>query len=176
MCANIRCIVDRCVTTVIGTWHDAIFDAWQKSFFLRFGLKLCGGPTHTSTLFNLSRLKQCLSQANISQWRSITLVKNCLWWGFSFDTKRRPVIIFFGTIHSLWRGGGDAFPKLVLIMGQVVLDAFSHLRLWGGGEARGSPDFKPSHFLRAFSALSACHVAGKPLLFPIYVWNLLDFP
>jgi len=116
--------------------------------FLRFGLKLCGGPTHTSTLFNLSRLKQCLSQANISQWRSITLVKNCLWWGFSFNTKRKPynMGLFIHCCRS-WRGG-DAFLKLVLIMGQVVLDAFSHLRHGGGGGVRGSPDFKPSHLLR----------------------------
>ena len=40
------------------------------------------------------------------------------------------------------------FRSLVLIMGQVVLDAFSHLRLRGGVGVRGSPDFKPFHFLR----------------------------
>ena len=109
----------------------------------------CGSPnSHFDTLLNLSHFKQCLSQANISQWRSITLVKNCLWWGFSLDTKRKPynMGLFIHCCRS-WRGG-DAFLKLVLIMGQVVLDAFSHLRFWGGVGVRGSPDFKLSHFLR----------------------------
>jgi len=43
--------------------------------------------------------------------------------------------------------------------------------------SKREPRFQTFPFLdRAFSALSAYHIAGKPLFFPIYVRNLLDFP
>jgi len=115
--------------TIWEVAHDAIFDAWQSKLWgRRLGLKLREFVSHFDTFLNLSHFKQCLSQANISQWRSITLVKNCLWWGFSFDKQRKPynMGLFIHCCRS-WRGG-HAFLKLVLIMGQVVLDAFSHLR------------------------------------------------
>jgi len=53
--------------------------------------------------------------------------------GFSFDTKKKTdAYNLWATIHSLYgeRGGERALLKLVLflIMGQLVLDAFSHLR------------------------------------------------
>jgi len=55
------------------------------------------------TLKPLSFSSNAFKVANISQWRSITLVKNCLWWGFSFDTKKKTdAYNLWATIHSLY--------------------------------------------------------------------------
>jgi len=72
----------------------------------------------------LSGCRQCLQTANISQWRSITLVKNCLWWEFSFfDTKKKIYGSYYKWDYSFIVERRGGFLKLFLILGQVVLDA-----------------------------------------------------
>jgi len=72
----------------------------------------------------LSGCRQCLQTANISQWRSITLVKNCLWWEFSFfDTKKKIDGSYYKWDYSFIVERRGGFLKLFLILGQVVLDA-----------------------------------------------------
>ena len=123
-------------------------------------------------------MKLCLSQANISQWRSITLVKNCLWWGFSFDTKRRPVIIFFGTIHSLWRGGGDGFDHGS--SGLRCFFTFETLRWWG---SKREPRFQtfpfpeslfgPFRLPRSRQAPALSHLCMESFGFPIAMESII---
>ena len=86
MCARIKHIL------TLGTLQDdAIFDAWHSKIFVKqLGLKIRSQLLFSTHFLHLSGCRQCLQTANISQWRSITLVKNCLWWEFSFfDTKKK---------------------------------------------------------------------------------------
>ena len=55
-----------------------------RLFVKRLGLKIRSQLLFSTRFFlPLSGCRQCLQTANISQWRSITLVKNCLWLEFS---------------------------------------------------------------------------------------------
>ena len=76
------------------------------------------------TLKPLSFSSNAFKVANISQWRSITLVKNCLWWEFSFfDTKKKIDGSYYKWDYSFIVERRGGFLKLFLILGQVVLDA-----------------------------------------------------
>jgi len=128
----------------------------------------CGSPnSHFDTLLNLSHFKQCLSQANISQWRSITLVKNCLWWGCSFDTKRRPVIIWD---YSFIVERRTCFSEAGFDHGSSGLRCFFTFETWRWWGSEREPRFQTFPLPEtARWATETCHIAGtgKPLLFHI---------
>ena len=120
MCARIKHIL------TLGTLQDdAIFDAWHSKIFVkRLGLKIRSQLLFSTRFLPLSGCRQCLQTANISQWRSITLVKNCLWWEFSFfDTKKKIDGSYYKWDYSFIVERRGGFLKLFLILGQVVLDA-----------------------------------------------------
>jgi len=127
-----------------------------------------GSPALTSPLFNPSHLKQCLSrEANISQWRSITLVKNCLWWGCSFDTKRRPVIIWD---YSFIVERRTCFSEAGFDHGSSGLRCFFTFETWRWWGSEREPRFQTFPLAEtARWATETCHIAGtgKPLLFHI---------
>jgi len=90
----------------------------------RLGLKIRSQLLFSTHFLPLSGCRQCLQTANISQWRSITLVKNCLWWEFSFfDTKKKIDGSYYKWDYSFIVERRGGFLKLFLILGQVVLDA-----------------------------------------------------
>jgi len=90
----------------------------------RLGLKIRSQLLFSTHFLPLSGCRQCLQTANISQWRSITLVKNCLWWEFSFfDTKKKIDESYYKWDYSFIVERRGRFLKLFLILGQVVLDA-----------------------------------------------------
>jgi hypothetical protein len=90
----------------------------------QLGLKIRSQLLFSTHFLHLSGRRQCLQTANISQWRSITLVKNCLWWEFSFfDTKKKIDGSYYKWDYSFIVERRGGFLKLFLILGQVVLDA-----------------------------------------------------
>jgi len=119
--------------TIWEVAHNAIFDAWQSKVW--FGkaatwVEIAGVQNlplrhtfYTSLISSNAFHRQISVSGDLLLWLRIAFGG-----GFSFNTKRKPynMGLFIHCCRS-WRGG-DAFLKLVLIMGQVVLDAFSHLR------------------------------------------------
>ena len=115
----------------------------------------------------LSGCRQCLQTANISQWRSITLVKNCLWWEFSFfDTKKKIDGSYYKWDYSFIVERRGRFLKLFLILGQVVLDA--EVAKFGVEKKEEGADFETA-------ALPENPKARTDHLFPIYWPGILQY-